>query len=832
MSSVKFDGAVLSHTAAPGQELDLSDGVWTHRGCIPSPETECDESELSISFSDVSRGTAVDRLEVTTTGYQPDACMAELTQSIGRAWNASDMEQVYDGAGDELRALLDCVVVAPSVDPFSATIEDMGAVCAAEMRACLDASSGAGHLVAGSVWYTARPQAPVARIPFGCAVPSTCEAAAVALNGGRDCCGCLDGDCPAECEAQPSECRDVLQCEGVCPTRAPSDGFRLLFRQTAGNYRPASEFVSLGGDPSDLRGDFSELNELEECRQPDGLLHLKLAWPTFDNATQEWKQASNPVIAGSGGVSGYERMRGFTMGAGVGNRTVTPDTCSSHAECAPLNYCDSQPGCWECDSINPEWCDSIFGQDDCCTEEFLAHCPVALYPDVRARCGEPAFFGGLEYNGDDALLDGTVGEDGWAFAVGSSRAYEGGLRGPGESAVDVVELWARCQPASPAAPQRKPRWLPVDGLDAGAGSLVVGNSFDLIPRPDGADTISLSFDPVRAFAVKIQVDETDQYFGGMELNSVALWTHEPPAPAPGSTGSFTSVRYDCSDRRGDECYASVVDGANFGHDANEVGDGWIAETDSFGAYLTRGGTGNFLRWQYNLGTDDFTVEIDLTLSSLSGSAATFELNGNSHFGFEGGCNCVFLEGPFFGGSLTELASSSTFGIQEGAKGMFRVERQGDQFQFFWDGNLVTSYSSSEAVTQLGLRPWRATMKVYSWVVSMSEPACSSHGERLNNRRESNAAGPLGAGDVDGPWSWQSEYLTGSGPPSNLTKTALFEHIVGPVAGAEGNSLWDICMPDAEGANTLRPAYGMYPTPHAEEAGGGSDAQPYLRVWAK
>ena len=124
------------------------------------------------------------------------------------------------------------------------------------------------------------------------------------------------------------------------------------------------------------------------------------------------------------------------------------------------------------------------------------------------------------------------------------------------------------------------------------------------------------------------------------------------------------------------------------------------------------------------------------------------------------------------------------------------------------------------------------MKVYSWVVSMSEPACSSHGERLNNRRESNAAGPLGAADIDGPWSWQSEYLTSAGPPSNLTKTALFEHIVGPVAGAEGNSLWDICMPDAEGANPLRPAYGMYPAPAAEEASGGSDAQPYLRVWAK
>ena len=44
--------------------------------------------------------------------------------------------------------------------------------------------------------------------------------------------------------------------------------------------------------------------------------------------------------------------------------------------------------------------------------------------------------------------------------------------------------------------------------------------------------------------------------------------------------------------------------------------------------------GTFLRWEQDLGTQDWTSTMSLVATALDGSAATFEFNGNSHFGFE------------------------------------------------------------------------------------------------------------------------------------------------------------------------------------------------------
>ena len=50
-------------------------------------------------------------------------------------------------------------------------------------------------------------------------------------------------------------------------------------------------------------------------------------------------------------------------------------------------------------------------------------------------------WGGLEHNGNQALLDGTVDHNNWFYAVGSSRAWQGGMPGPGGTAEEQTELW-------------------------------------------------------------------------------------------------------------------------------------------------------------------------------------------------------------------------------------------------------------------------------------------------------------------------------------------------------------------------------------------------------
>ncbi len=48
--------------------------------------------------------------------------------------------------------------------------------------------------------------------------PAVCEDHLVALNGGTDCCGCYDGvePCAPGCEDVPSECHEILWCDGIC----------------------------------------------------------------------------------------------------------------------------------------------------------------------------------------------------------------------------------------------------------------------------------------------------------------------------------------------------------------------------------------------------------------------------------------------------------------------------------------------------------------------------------------------------------------------------------------------------------------------------------------
>jgi hypothetical protein len=189
------------------------------------------------------------------------------------------------------------------------------------------------------------------------------------------------------------------------------------------------------------------------------------------------------------------------------------------------------------------------------------------------------------------------------------------------------------------------------------------------------------------------------------------------------------------------------------HDASEHGEEWSTGTDDSGAFLTQNGTGTYLRWPYDLGTSDFTSEMTIVIDELEGSAATFEFNGDSHFGFEGGCTCVFAEGPMFqffkyssdgvspgtcqnpptcntNTGCCNLGTPADMGIRNGLKMDFEVARRGNDFNFIINGVQRWTFSSTAPVTQLGLRPWRATMRLYDWRIHLPARVCSAHSGRF------------------------------------------------------------------------------------------------------
>ena len=53
-------------------------------------------------------------------------------------------------------------------------------------------------------------------------------------------------------------------------------------------------------------------------------------------------------------------------------------------------------------------------------------------------------WGGLERSGISSFLDGSVGTDGWWFAVGTAAVFQGGIPGPDLTVVQSVELYAIC----------------------------------------------------------------------------------------------------------------------------------------------------------------------------------------------------------------------------------------------------------------------------------------------------------------------------------------------------------------------------------------------------
>jgi hypothetical protein len=142
-----------------------------------------------------------------------------------------------------------------------------------------------------------------------------------------------------------------------------------------------------------------------------------------------------------------------------------------------------------------------------------------------------------------------------------------------------------------------------------------------------------------------------------------------------------------------------------------VGKPWQAGK----AWLQGSGTGNFLNAAKQLGEGDFTISAQFSLAELNGTAASLVFGGN-HFGLDGRGNKLFVEGTDFG--RARMIGSSEGLIAPGKPVIAEVIRAGTNLTLRLAGkDVATLPFKTGAVGVFGLRPWRATMRVYEFAAT-------------------------------------------------------------------------------------------------------------------
>ena len=133
-------------------------------------------------------------------------------------------------------------------------------------------------------------------------------------------------------------------------------------------------------------------------------------------------------------------------------------------------------------------------------------------------------------------------------------------------------------------------------------------------------------------------------------------------------------------------------------------------------YIQCDGLHNILWAGRRIGEGDFHLSARLTILDLAGSAASFVIDGNNHFGFEGATGQVFTSGSLFGGGTKFWGAPSRF-VSAGVPFTFEVVREGEQVRLFIDGKLAHETTDKrKAFGMVGFRPWRSTMRINEFCV--------------------------------------------------------------------------------------------------------------------
>jgi len=130
-------------------------------------------------------------------------------------------------------------------------------------------------------------------------------------------------------------------------------------------------------------------------------------------------------------------------------------------------------------------------------------------------------------------------------------------------------------------------------------------------------------------------------------------------------------------------------------------------------YIKGDSARNVVFAQHRLGAGDFTVEGELTLDELGGTAASVEI-GPDRFGFDGREGRIFVEGGTLGKARLLVHSSDV--VREGAPFRFRVLRGGGRLGFEIDGESIVTIDddAKREIGAVGLRPMRNGIRV-SWL---------------------------------------------------------------------------------------------------------------------
>ncbi len=129
------------------------------------------------------------------------------------------------------------------------------------------------------------------------------------------------------------------------------------------------------------------------------------------------------------------------------------------------------------------------------------------------------------------------------------------------------------------------------------------------------------------------------------------------------------------------------------------------------------GKDNVLYAARDVGAGDFRVEARLAIEQLAGSAASFVIGGESHFGFCGGRGELFVEGPLFGGAARGVGNPADF-FAAGKPFAFEAAREGATLRFAIDGkDAFRTDVGAEALGAVGFRPWRSRMRIERFAVT-------------------------------------------------------------------------------------------------------------------
>lgn len=140
--------------------------------------------------------------------------------------------------------------------------------------------------------------------------------------------------------------------------------------------------------------------------------------------------------------------------------------------------------------------------------------------------------------------------------------------------------------------------------------------------------------------------------------------------------------------------------------AKAAGPAWKPEAGG----LAGEGTGRILYADRQIGAGDFRITATLALARLEGTAAALVLD-DSFFGFDGGGQQFFVEGPLFGGATRKLGASDKR-IVPGKPFTFEAIRENGTTRFLVDGQEVHRLEKWDGpVGKIGLRPHRNRMAV-------------------------------------------------------------------------------------------------------------------------